>query len=124
MQESRLQETAVISELLHLLTRSPTATAIGSIVNDLTQFVTIAQLTMALGVEAAKSTQALETQIRGWLDHQGWRREKKQINGARAWGYTRPADWPPKDEAEDMTAAPAPRAVVGPVVEEGDDAPF
>ena len=124
MQESRLQETAVVSKLLHLLTRSPTATQIGSIVNDLTQFVTISQLVLALGVEAAKSTQALETQIRGWLDHQGWRREKKQINGARAWGYTRPADWPPKDEAEDMTAAPVPRAVVGPVVEEGDDAPF
>lgn len=122
MQESRLQETAVISELLHVLTRSPTATAIGSVVNELTHFVTIAQLTLALGVDAAKSTPALEAQIRGWLDHEGWNRVKKQVNGARAWGYERPGNWPPVEVEDDMTAAPDADSV--PIVQDGDDCPF
>jgi hypothetical protein len=125
MQESRLQETAVISELLHVLTRSPTATAIGSVVNELTQFVTIAQLTLALGVDAAKSSPALEAQIRGWLDHEGWNRVKKQVNGARAWGYERPSGWPPYEADDDMTAAaPPPPGTPGLNDEIGDDAPF
>ena len=122
MQESRLVETAVVSELLHLLTRSPGASGISAIVNELTTFVTIAQLTLALGVDAAKSSPALEAQIRGWLDHEGWERVKKQINGARAWGYVRPSNWPPQDVEEDMTAPP----VAAPVSmrDEGDDEPF
>lgn len=106
MQESRLVETAVLSELLHVLTRPPMATGIQSVVNELANFVTIAQLTLALGVDAAKSTPALEGQIRGWLDHEGWERVKKQVNGARAWGYVRPAVWPPVEPDEDMTATP------------------
>ena len=121
MQESRLQETAVISELLHVLTRSPTATAIGSIVNELTHFVTIAQLTLALGVDAAKSSPALEAQIRGWLDHEGWAREKKQINGARAWGYVRPSGWPAAESEDDMSSPPEDDL---PKTEDGDDCPF
>ena len=124
MQESRLVETAVISELLHVLTRSPTATGIQSVVNDLTDFVTIAQLTLALGVDAAKSSPALEAQIRGWLDHEGWARVKKQINGARAWGYTRPANWPKVEAENEMTAAPELPAVDGPDEQDGDDVPF
>jgi putative DNA primase/helicase len=121
MQESRLVETAVVSELLHLLTRAPQASGIGAIVNDLTSFVTIAQLTLALGIDAAKSSPALEAQIRGWLDHEGWDRVKKQVNGARAWGYLRPSAWPPQDDEVDMTAMP----VVLPSVEDiPDDAPF
>lgn len=121
MQESRLVETAVVSELLHLLTRAPQASGIGAIVNDLTSHVTIAQLTLALGIDAAKSSPALEAQIRGWLDHEGWERVKKQINGARAWGYVRPSAWPPQDDEVDMTAMP----VVPPSVEDiPDDAPF
>ena len=121
MQESRLVETAVVSELLHLLTRAPQASGIGAIVNDLTSFVTIAQLTLALGIDAAKSSPALEQQIRGWLDHEGWDRVKKQINSARAWGYVRPSTWPPQDDEVDMTAMP----VVPPSVEDvADDEPF
>jgi hypothetical protein len=123
MQESRLVETAVLSELLHVLTRVPAATGIQSVVNQLTDFVTIAQLTLALGVDAAKSSPALEAQIRGWLDHEGWERVKKQINGARAWGYVRPANWPPLEEDQDMTAAPDGEAD-GPTEEDGDDVPF
>ncbi len=122
MQESRLVETAVLSELLHVLTRTTQATGIASIVNGLTTFVTIAQLTLALGVDAAKSSPALESQIRGWLDFEGWTRVKRQINGARAWGYDRPAGWPKVEEAEDMTVAPPP--VVKPTTEDDDDVPF
>jgi hypothetical protein len=122
MQESRLVETAVLSELLHVLTRAPTATGIQSVVNELADFVTIAQLTLALGVDAAKSSPALEAQIRGWLDHEGWERSKKQINGARAWGYTRPKNWPPQEADDDMTAAPGEPAAA--TEQDGDDAPF
>lgn len=126
MQESRLVETAVLSELLHVLTRAPEATGIKAVVNTLTDFVTIAQLTLALGVDAAKSSPALEAQIRGWLDHEGWERVKKQINGARAWGYLRPRNWPPVDDETDMTATPAPGASGGneSTEQDADDEPF
>jgi hypothetical protein len=123
MQESRLVETAVLGELLHVLTRPPVATGIGAVVNDLASFVTMAQLTLALQVDPAKSTPALEAQIRGWLDHEGWKREKKMINTVRGWGYTRPANWPPVEADDDMTVAPPPK-VSGPIAQEGDDAPF
>lgn len=131
MQESRLVETAVLSELLNVLTRPPHQTGIGAIVNGNANFVTIAQLTLALGVDAAKSSPALEAQIRGWLDYQGWDRQKKQINDVRAWGYVRPTGWP-KDSEQDamtaMTAAPTGGEAVGRMeintTEDGDDAPF
>jgi hypothetical protein len=123
MQESRLVETAVLSELLHVLTRSPGPSGISAIVNELAEFVTIAQLTLALGVDAAKSSPALEAQIRGWLDHEGWVRVKKQINGARAWGYERPPAWPPLDEQTDMDAVP-PGAANGSTEQDADDVPF
>lgn len=122
MQESRLVETAVLSELLHVLTRPPAAVGIQAVVNDLANFVTIAQLVLALGVDAAKSTPALEAQIRGWLDHEGWERVKKQINGARAWGYVRPAAWPPIEADDDMTATPP--SAAADTTEDGDDVPF
>lgn len=105
MQESRLLETAVLSELLHVLTRKPHATGIGSKVNEAVTFVTLAQLVLALGVDAAKSTPALEAQIRSWLEHQGWSRIKRRIDGARPWGYLRPQGWPrPESEGENMEA--------------------
>lgn len=125
MQESRLVETGVVSELQYLLTRDPIATANGQIVNNLTAYVTMAQLTKALEVDPAKSTPALEAQIRAWLDHEGWQRVKKQVNGARAWGYVRPDNWPPVEVDDDMTAPPPPKpVVVASTVQEGDDAPF
>jgi putative DNA primase/helicase len=128
MQDKRLVETAVLSELVTLLTRSPTATGIGAVVNELTGFVTIAQLTQALGVDAAKSTPALEAQIRSWMDHEGWQREKRQMVGVRAWGYVRPKDWPNHEEPEGFdertpTPPPPPLAAAGPT-QEADDAPF
>lgn len=125
MQESRLVETAVVSELLNVLTRTPVATGIGAVVNDLTEFVTISQLTQALGVDAAKSNAALEAQIRGWLDHEGWERCKRQVNGTRAWGYARPRDWPPVlaeglEDEQQWQGAPS----AAPQHEGADDAPF
>jgi len=107
MQESRLVETAVISEMTNILTRAPMPTGMGMLINELTQFVTMAQLTLALGVDAAKSTSVLESQIRGWLSHEGWAREKKMVNRVRAWGYSRPANWPAY-EADDVDGAAVP----------------
>jgi putative DNA primase/helicase len=128
MQDSRMVETAVLSELMHVLTRSPVASGIGAIVNELTPFVTMGQLTLALGVDAAKSTPALEAQIRSWMDHEGWVREKKQMNGARHWGYARPKKWPrpEEDPPADPPSTQAP-AQAGAEIKEGaddDDAPF
>lgn len=134
MQESRLVETAVESDLLHVLTRPPVAAGIGAIVNTLAEFVTLAQITLALGVDSAKSTPGLQGQITAWLKHEGWERVKKQVNGARAWGYVRPKNWPPtEDDSAGLDALPSPPgpvppapAAAQPIEEEqdADDAPF
>lgn len=146
MQESRLVETAVESELLAVLTRKPVPNASGpmSFVHGEAVFVTIAQLVQALGVDAAKAPPGLQGQITAWLKHEGWERVKKQINGTRAWGFQRPAVWPPKDRATGLDqaegaldedapsaaqAAPALQAPASPAAaflaqQEGDDAPF
>lgn len=125
MQEQRLVDTAVLAELLHVLTREPVAHGIGSIVNGLADFVTMSQLTQALGVDAAKSSAALETQIRSWLEHEGWDSVKRQINGARHWGYARPRGWPPQEEdAPAATQHQAPAPAGAPVTEGADDEPF
>jgi hypothetical protein len=123
MQESRLVDTAVMGELLSVLTRPPLPSGIGAIVNELADFVTLPQLTLALGVDAAKSSAALEAQIRGWMEHEGWEKAKKQVNGARHWGWKRPANWPPyEDEVVGGGAeAPLPGQQQD---EEADDAPF
>lgn len=115
MQESRLVETAVESQLMAVLTRSPGATGIFEAVHVDAEFLTIAQLVTALGVDAAKSTPGLETQIRGWLKQMGWGKDKKQIKGVRANGYTRPKQWPPKDAPnglDEPAINPAPDAAV------------
>lgn len=119
MQESRLVETAVLSELQNVLTRAPTAAGIGAVINELAEFVTMAQLCLALGVDAAKSNAALEAQIRSWMDHEGWQRIKRQVNGVRAWGYARPKDWPPRDD-EPPAALEATTVIHG----GADDEPF
>lgn len=123
MQESRLVETAVESELLAVLTRKPVAAATGPLgfVHCEATFVTIAQLVQALGMDAAKAPPGLQGQITAWLKHEGWERVKRQVNGVRAWGFTRPAEWPPKDRvtgldqrgeepAEGAEPTPAPAA--------------
>ncbi|MDD2728188.1 VapE domain-containing protein [Malikia sp.] len=118
VQESRLIETAVTSELLAVLTRPPTATGIGALVNQLTDFVTLAQLVKALDMDAGKSTAGLESQIRSWMTHQGWVHKKRQVNGVRAHGWERPADWPAPDT--DMPVADAGASTEPPA----DDEPF
>lgn len=136
MQDKRLVESTVMSALLEVLTRPPMPAGIGSIVNSETQFVTIKQLNEALHVDAGKSSAALDGQIRAWLDSEGWEYGKKQINGVRAHGYSRPKGWPvevPDDDDDAAPAAPpAPETPLpppaGPVPvgfdEELDDAPF
>lgn len=112
VQEKRLVETAVLSEMTHILTRPPMPTGPASHINKNTAFVTISHLTTALGVDPAKSSPALEGQIRSWLEHQGWEYVKKQINGARSWGYLRPKGWPkeePDDDEAETTRPTAPK---------------
>ena len=126
MQESRLVETAVISEMLNVLTRAATPQGPAASVSCMTEFVTMAQITMALGVDAAKSNAALEAQIRSWFEHEGWDRVKKQINGTRAWGYARPAMWPAADPVEAViTPAAGPGSAAEKfIAQDDDDAPF
>lgn len=134
MQDKRLVESTVMSALLEVLTRPAMPAGIGSIVNCDTQFVTIKQLNEALHVDAGKSSAALDGQIRAWLDSEGWEYCKRQINGVRAHGYSRPKDWPrelPDDDPEAPAAPAAPETTpppAGPVPvgfdEELDDAPF
>jgi hypothetical protein len=78
-----------------------------------------------LGIDAAKSTPALEAQVRGWLDHEGWGRVKRQVNMVRMWGYQRPPNWPVQDVPD------SPAADAGPIPDSDsdsnggdDDAPF
>ncbi|RMX06727.1 virulence protein E [Corticibacter populi] len=107
MQDSRLVETAVESELLRVLTRRPGGTGILEIINIDAKFVTIAQIVTALGIDAAKSTPGLEGQIRGWLKQAGWTHGKQRINGTPANGYKRPEVWPPKDAVAGLDEEPA-----------------
>ena len=107
MQDSRLIETAVESMLLRLLTREPGEADKARSVNVMTSFVTVAHLVEALGSDVAKTTPGLENQIRGWLKQYHWQRDKKQINGARAWGFVRPAVWPPVDPDDEARKQPA-----------------
>jgi putative DNA primase/helicase len=123
MQESRLVETALMGELLHVLTRDPTASVSGQIVNNLTNFVTLSQLVKALETDAYKSSQVQESAVRGWLASEGWERKKMMVNKVRAWGYERPKNWPFTEIDDDMTAAPE-QAPQTPTTQDDDDVPF
>ncbi|SIR00293.1 VapE domain-containing protein [Pseudacidovorax sp. RU35E] len=141
-QELRMVETTVQSELLRLLTRDPDGTESGKVINNLAEFVTLGQLTKALGADPAKSGAGLDREVAGWMEAEGWERCKKQINGVRAWGYLRPRDWPPESRQDDeeefvqashgsqvdaprAPAAPAPARNQGPHDQWGaDDEPF
>lgn len=144
MQDSRLIETAVESRLMQLLTRDrkhagfTLANGMTGLSAD-TDFVRMDQLVVELGADVAKSGAALESQIRAWLKQHGWRHGKKQQQGVRASGYSRPAVWPPTavqpglDQLDDEPAGPAPEAGAAAVsvgdqppaaVAGGDNAPF
>lgn len=99
MQESRLVETAVESELLLLLTRKPNPNAAGpaAVVHNEAPYVTLPQLVQALGVDVAKAPPGLQGQISAWLKHEGWEHAKRMIGGVRIWRYHRPPNWPRTD---------------------------
>ena len=125
MQESRLVETAIESELLAVLTRKPNPHATGpsSFVHAEAPHVTIGQLVQALGVDVAKAPPGLQGQISAWLKHEGWEHLKRMIGGVRVWRYHRPEGWPrndspvgldhPEDEQDaDASQAPAQQPAV------------
>lgn len=129
MQESRLIESAVTSELLTVLTRDPGKGTYSDLVNNLTNFVTIDQLCHALGADPGKAPAGMQSEIRAWMNAQGWISGKVQVNNVRRSGWSRPADWP--KDAGDLphTAQPGPVQDPGEPghaqdEDEGMDAPF
>jgi putative DNA primase/helicase len=128
MQEARLIETAVTSELLYILNRESSTGVKGEGVNSLSDFVTLSQLAKALNVDAGKSNAGLEGQIRSWMNQQGWEYKKKQVNGVRGYGWERPKNWLADDQDESAEAndnpTPASAGASAIPVEYSDDAPF
>jgi putative DNA primase/helicase len=121
MQDSRLIDTGVTSELLNVLTRDPGKGAHGDVVNNLADFVTLSDVLKSLCVDAGKSNAGLEAQIRTWMQAQGWEYKKKQLNGVRQPGWHRPKDWPETEPEPEQ--APAHAGALGQPMEM-DDAPF
>ena len=130
MQESRLIETAVISQIMALLTRAVTTEGTSSVVNCLTEFVTMAEMCAALSVDPAKATPGTQAEIRGFFEHEGWEYCKKQRNGVRAHGWARPDVWPKPEPIEvPVTANNEPAAALTAAgqfnqAREADDEPF
>jgi hypothetical protein len=126
-QQLRLVETAVQSRLYELLTRVGVPIGEGKLTNDLNQhttFVTLDRLVSVLGTEAAKSSNLLESQIRGWLEVHGWV-YGRESTGQRRRGYKQPAVWPPKINEEDGGAyVPLTPANAAGMHEGADDEPF
>ena len=124
-QDKRLVETSVQSRLYELLTREGAGSKEGAAtleLNQLTAFVTIDKLVIALGTDPGKASTMLEGQIRGWLEAQGWD-YGRESTGARRRGFTRPKVWPPeiKDDADADASNPANAAGE---TEGDDDEPF
>lgn len=124
MQASRLMETPVESELLHLLTRSPTPTGSGLLLNEFTQYVTLSQLTAALGADAAKASPGLAREVTAWMISEGWEKAKKQVNNVRAQVFVRPRNWPATDDGDEMVAAQPEGGSAVAIDEDADDVPF
>jgi hypothetical protein len=125
MQEARLIETAVTSELLTVLTREPGKGTYADIVNNLTDFVTIDMLCHALGADAGKAPAGMQTEIRAWMNSQGWENKKVQINGVRRPGWVRPKCWPFPESDETQATPDAASASALPITGSfTDDAPF
>jgi GTPase SAR1 family protein len=128
-QRLRLVETAVQSRLYELLTREGAPGTEGKAtvgLNQLTAFVTLDSLVVALGADPAKSSSLLESQIRGWLEAHGWE-HGREGGGARRRGYKQPAVWPPRilDDEEPAQAAGEDEAPgAGGNNEVDDDTPF
>ncbi|ATA54569.1 virulence protein E [Variovorax boronicumulans] len=102
-QMKRMADTSVQSRLWELLTREGATPAEGKSTVELTQhtkFVTLHHLVAVLGADAAKSTAALENQVRGWLEFQGWK-YGREGSGQRRWGFKAPKLWPPAVAPDD-----------------------
>lgn len=96
-QKLRLAETSVQSRLLYLLTRDSPTVADAKTTQELsvlTTFVTLDQLTAALGADPAKSTAQLEGQVRSWLESHDWM-AGREGSGLRRRGWRQPGVWPP-----------------------------
>jgi putative DNA primase/helicase len=140
-QMKRLADTSVQSRLWELLTREGGAPSEGKSSVELTQhtkFLTLHHLVSVLGADAAKSTAALENQVRSWLEFQGWR-YGREGGGQRRWGFKAPKDWPPvippDDDEDDEEEIERRGQLAGPEQDEaapaqgganggGDDEPF
>lgn len=126
MQDARLKETAVASALHYMLTRPAennevVGGGVGQKLSELSLFVRIDQLCLALGADAGKAGPQVQNEVRAWLESQGWERCKKSIGGVRAWGYARPTGWP-FAEPDDLDEASQPP--VGDANGDDDDVPF
>ncbi len=107
-QELRLVETGVQAELLRLLTREGVDKgdpASSTQLSEHTTFVTMSQLVKALGTDVGKSTAQLESQIRSWLEANGWENGRSGT-GARPRGWKRPQGWPPAPPEEQGPSDP------------------
>lgn len=127
-QEKRLVETAVQSRLYELLTREgvpPSEGNVNKAYTCLSTFVTLDGLVQALGADAAKSSSLLESQVRGWLEAQGWEYGRESV-GQRRRGYKQPATWPPKidDEEPDVISGTGLPPTQADEHEGDDDEPF
>ena len=124
-QEKRLVETSVQSRLYELLTREGAGSKEGAAtleLNQLTAFVTIDKLVVALGTDPGKASTMLESQIRGWLEAQGWD-YGRESTGARRRGFKRPDVWPPQIASEEDAQASNPENAAG-EIQGDDDEPF
>jgi len=124
-QDNRLVETSVQSMLYELLTRDGAGSKEGKAtleLNKLTEFVTIDKLVVALGTDPGKASTMLESQIRGWLEAQGWEYGREKT-GARRRGFKRPKVWPPEIKDDTDADASTPANAAG-ATEGDDDEPF
>lgn len=130
MQQERLVVDAIEEELLRLLTRSPGVQGSEAEINELTAHVSVAQLIKALGVDVGKANAGLQSQIRAWLDQEGWDQKKVPVGPVRLMRYVRPARWPEPELDGDEGAPPdvPPAGDAGAVVTANatgaDDEPF
>lgn len=86
-------ESAIDAELITVLTRNPGSGAYGDLVNKQTDFVTIDMLCKALGADSVQASAGMQSDIRAWLQFEGWAYTKKQVNGVRRPGWSRPSGW-------------------------------
>ncbi|SIR00585.1 virulence-associated E family protein [Pseudacidovorax sp. RU35E] len=112
MQRQNRMHPALDSALREVLSRTPDAAPAGG-VHSGTDFVTLGQVTRALGIGAATSSASMDRAVGLWLEEQGWKHVKRSIAGITAWGYQRPAgsinaqaSLPPASQSAPVRSAP------------------